>query len=342
VDRSRSAPAGVLASAILVTAVTLLLFPLANLDPGVSSGVLYVSAVLLVAIYWGLWLGLLTSLESVAALVYFRADPHGSFAVESAGDAVAIGVLLVTCVIASVIADRARQRTQAAEDRLRLEEELRERDAERIRLQETHASRARVLAAADEERRRVVRDLHDGGQQRLVQTIVTLKLARQAMERGDEDGASLVAEALDQAEQANAELRELARGILPTVLTRGGLRAGVDALVARTRVPVQMDVFEGRLSRAVEATAYFVIAEALTNVVKHAGARGAEVTAVVEGGVLRVEIRDDGAGGARPDGSGLRGLDDRVAALDGKLRVTNPADGGTRIVATIPVPDQAI
>jgi signal transduction histidine kinase len=222
-----------------------------------------------------------------------------------------------------------------------LEEELREREAERIRLQEVHASRARVLAAADEERRRVVRDLHDGGQQRLVQTIVTLKLACQAIERGDQDCASLVGEALDQAEQANAELRTLARGILPTVLTRGGLRAGVDALVARTRLPVEVDVFEGRLSRALEATAYFVIAETLTNVAKHASARGAEVTAVVEEAILRLEVRDDGVGGARPDGSGLLGLDDRVAALDGELRVTSPAEGGTRVVATIPVPDQA-
>jgi signal transduction histidine kinase len=125
------------------------------------------------------------------------------------------------------------------------------------------------------------------------------------------------------------------------VLTRGGLRAGVDALVAHTRLPVEVDVFEGRLSRALEATAYFVIAGTLTNVAKHASARGAEVTAVVEEAILRLEVRDDGVVGARPDGSGLLGLDDRVAALDGELRVTSPAEGGTRVVATIPVPDQA-
>jgi signal transduction histidine kinase len=338
VSTSRSPLAGVATAAIVVTAVTLVLYPVSELDPGVSSGVLYVLGVLLVASYWGLWLGLLTSLGSALALAYFHARPRGSFDVENAGDAVAIGVLLLTAVVASFIADRARQRAEAAEQRLALEEELRRRDAERIRLQAVHVSRARVLAAADEERRRVVRDLHDGAQQRLVHTVVTLKLAQQALGRQDRDSESLVREALDQAEQANAELRELARGMLPTVLTRGGLRAGVDALVARTPVPVEVDVLERRLPPAVEATAYFVIAEALTNVAKHARARGAEVTASVNDGRVYVAVRDDGVGGARQEGSGLLGLDDRVAALDGDLQVTSPAYGGTLIEATIPVP----
>jgi signal transduction histidine kinase len=340
VRTSRSPLAGLVVSATLVTAVTLILYPLADLDPGVSSGVLYVVAVLLVATYWGLWLGLLTSLFSALALAFFHAKPEGSFSLADASDYVAIGVLLATSVVASFIADRARQRADEAVKRLALEEEIREREAERIRLEEVHASRARALSAADDERRRVVRDIHDGAQQRLVQTIATLKLARQGMERGDDGSEGLVGEALDQAEQANIELRDLARGIRPTPLTRGGLRAGVDALVARTPVPVEVDVFAGRLSPTVEATAYFVIAEALTNVAKHARARRAEVMAAVDGGVLHVEVRDDGVGGAKPDGSGLLGLGDRVTALDGQLRVTTPAEGGTRIMATIPVPGQ--
>jgi PAS domain S-box-containing protein len=199
------------------------------------------------------------------------------------------------------------------------------------------ASRARIVAAADEERRRVVRDLHDGAQQRLVQTVITLKLATTALRRDDAQAGALVAEALEQAESATAELRELAHGIMPSVLTRGGLRAGVDTLAGRMPVPVENRVAVGRLPATVEATAYFVVAEALTNVAKHARAGHAEVTAWIEDGTLAVQVRDDGMGGARADGSGLLGLADRLAALDGELRVKSPADGGTLIAAAIPV-----
>jgi signal transduction histidine kinase len=204
--------------------------------------------------------------------------------------------------------------------------------------EEVAASRARIVAATDDERRRVVRDLHDGAQQRLVHTIITLKLARRAFQSEEADAPALVTEALGHAEQATAELRELAHGILPAVLTQGGLRAGVDALASRMPVPVHTDVSVGRLPAAVEATAYFVVAEMLTNVAKHARARRVAVTARVEDGTLRVQVRDDGIGGARPDRSGLIGLADRLAALDGRLRVESPAVGGTLLAADIPVP----
>jgi signal transduction histidine kinase len=199
-------------------------------------------------------------------------------------------------------------------------------------------SRARIVAAADDERRRVVRDLHDGAQQRLVQTIITLKHARRAIGKGQEAGPALVGDALHQAERANVELRELAHGILPAVLARDGLVAGVEALASRAPVPVEIDVRVDRLPTAVEATAYFVVAEALTNVAKHAHAGHASVTARIEDGKLAVRVRDDGIGGARAGGSGLTGLADRLAALDGELRVENPADGGTVVAAAIPVP----
>jgi signal transduction histidine kinase len=200
------------------------------------------------------------------------------------------------------------------------------------------ASRARIVAATDDERRRVVRDLHDGAQQRLVHTIITLKLARRALENDKEGALALLAEALGHVEQGNTELRELAHGILPAVLTRGGLRAGVEALASRTPVPVDNRASLSRLPAAVEATAYFVVAEALTNVAKHARAQCAAVTAQVEDGTLRVQVRDDGIGGARPDGSGLVGLADRLAVLDGRLRVESPADGGALVTADIPLP----
>ena len=203
---------------------------------------------------------------------------------------------------------------------------------------EVVASRARVLAAGDDARRRVVRDLHDGAQQRMVHTILTLQLATRALREHDAAAESLVAEALDQAEQANAELRELAQGILPSVLTQGGLLAGVHALVSRIDLSVTVDVSSQRLPLAIEASAYFVVAEALTNVIKHSKAQEAVVRAGVDGPALLVEVRDDGVGGANRDGAGLVGLDDRVAALGGALRVESPAGGGTLIAATLPVP----
>jgi signal transduction histidine kinase len=199
------------------------------------------------------------------------------------------------------------------------------------------ASRARLLTAGDDARRRVVRDLHDGAQQRLVQTIITLKLARRAAQNDGDSADALVVDALDQAEQANTELRELVHGILPPVLARGGLRAGVRALVSRVRVPVDVAVAADRLPAEIEATAYFVVAEALTNVVKHSEARGAEVKAWVEEGLFHLDVRDDGVGGARPDGTGLLGLNDRIAALGGRLRVQSPPGQGTRITATLPL-----
>jgi signal transduction histidine kinase len=199
------------------------------------------------------------------------------------------------------------------------------------------ASRGRVVVAAHNERRRVVRDLHDGAQQRLVHTIVTLKLAERALANNGGVGGALVREAIAEAELATAELRELAHGILPAVLTRGGLRAGIEALASRAPVPVDVSVRVERLPEEVEATAYFVVAEALTNVAKHAWADSATVTAVVDDHTLRVEVRDDGLGGARRDGHGLVGLQERLATHDGRLRVESPVRGGTLVSALIPL-----
>jgi signal transduction histidine kinase len=203
------------------------------------------------------------------------------------------------------------------------------------------ASRARIVAAADESRRRIERDLHAGAQRRLVHAVVALKLAQQALSDGNPGAGQFAAEALQHAEQANFELRELAHGILPAALTRGGLRAGIDGLVSRISVPVTVDVSVERLPAGVEATAFFVVSEALTNVVRHARASSAEVSARLDRGRLRVEICDDGVGGARSgDGTGLGGLEDRVAALAGTLVVESPRGGGTRVCALLPVPGE--
>jgi signal transduction histidine kinase len=201
------------------------------------------------------------------------------------------------------------------------------------------ASRARVVATADETRRRIERDLHDGAQQRLVYTVVTLKLARRALAAGETGSFERrVEEALEHAERANAALRELVHGILPASLSRGGLRAAVAALVARAPIEVRVDVTDERFDPGLEATAYFIVAEALTNVFKHANATRAHVRATVEGGVLEVEVGDDGGGGAHLNGSsGLLGLSDRTAAAGGELAIESPPGGGTTVTARLPV-----
>lgn len=204
---------------------------------------------------------------------------------------------------------------------------------------ELRASRARVVGASDETRRRIERDLHDGAQQSLVRTVIALKLARRAIGAGSEESTKLVDEALGHAESANEELRELAHGILPAVLTRGGLRSGVEALASRAPLPVSVEVADQRLAPGLEATAYFIVAEALTNVVKHAQASRAEVRASLSGDALRVEVRDDGIGGATADdGSGLVGLEDRAEAAGGELNVESPPGGGTVISVSLPLP----
>jgi PAS domain S-box-containing protein len=199
------------------------------------------------------------------------------------------------------------------------------------------ASRARLLTEADEARRRVVRDLHDGAQQRLVHAIVTLKLAQAAFGAGDGNAEKLVGDALGHAERGIAELRELAHGILPAVLTHDGLRAGLDALVERLDLPVKVDLRAARLAAEIEASAYFIVAEALTNVMKHSRASHAEVTASVEDDVLLVDVRDDGVGGADATGHGLVGMADRVTALGGQLTIDSPADRGTHVRARFPL-----
>ena len=199
------------------------------------------------------------------------------------------------------------------------------------------ASRARVVATADETRRRLQRDVHDGAQQRLVHTIIALKLARDALAAGS-SATDLVDEALANAERANNELRDIVHGILPASLTRGGLRAGLESLVADLAFPVDVRVSAPRLPTATETTAYFVVAEALTNVVKHSQARRAHVQVDLDGDTLVVEVRDDGVGGADPTrGTGLIGLLDRVDAAEGNLAITSPAGLGATLRATLPI-----
>ena len=199
------------------------------------------------------------------------------------------------------------------------------------------ASRARLVTEADAARRRVVRDLHDGAQQRLVHAVITLGLAEQALELDDGTAQPLIAEAMEHARRANEELRKLAHGILPADLAGGGLRGGVDAIVERLDLDVNVDLPAERFPAEIEVSAYFIVAEALTNIVKHAHAESAEVTASVHDGTLQVKIHDDGIGGADPGGHGLVGMHDRVTALGGQLSIESPAGGGTLVAASLPI-----
>jgi signal transduction histidine kinase len=199
-------------------------------------------------------------------------------------------------------------------------------------------SRARIVAAADEERRRIERDIHDGAQQRLVALGLQLRNAQRRLGReSDPEVQQLLSDAVGELQLAVYELRELARGVHPAVLTEEGLAAALESLVARTPFPITLDVAEERLPEQVEATAYFVVCEALTNMAKHAHASKATICAHRQDGVVTVAIEDDGIGGAfAKDGSGLRGLSDRVEALGGRLAIDSPPSGGTRIVAEMP------
>jgi signal transduction histidine kinase len=199
------------------------------------------------------------------------------------------------------------------------------------------ASRARIVAAADEQRRRVVRDLHDGAQQRLVQTVIDLQLAHGRGDVPAETGA-LLDDALEHATAAIDELRELVGGLHPAVLTHHGLGAAVEALAQRAPLPVDVAVGDRRYPPSLESAAYFVVAEALTNVAKYASATTAGVVAEERDGRLVITVRDDGVGGARrAAGRGLAGLEDRVAALGGTLAVDSPAGGGTVVRAAVPL-----
>ena len=208
----------------------------------------------------------------------------------------------------------------------------------RAQFQEVRASRARIVEASDEARRRIERDLHDGAQQRLLTLALSLRMAKDQLSGSpDPTARKVLEEAEDEMRLAITELRELAQGIHPAVLTEQGLAAAVEMLAENASVPVLVDIPEERFPSPVEATAYFVVSEALSNVAKYADASRVTVTVRAEMGTLIVEILDDGNGGADPlGGTGLRGLADRVAALDGQMSITSEPGRGTTVRAQIP------
>jgi signal transduction histidine kinase len=202
---------------------------------------------------------------------------------------------------------------------------------------ELAASRQRVIEAADAERRRVGRDLHDGAQQRLMAVSNLLTATSRKLDGEDAGARQLVELARDELSAANAELRELARGLHPVALAERGLHDALESLTAGCAIPVELDVPELELPESAALAAYYLVAESLTNVSRYAQASRARVRATLDDGALRVEVADDGVGGANPTaGTGLRGLADRMQILGGRLEVDSPAGAGTRVTATIP------
>jgi signal transduction histidine kinase len=208
----------------------------------------------------------------------------------------------------------------------------------RVQLAKVRESRARIVAAGDEVRRQVERNIHDGAQQRLVSLALELRLAERRLQAGDRgDVDSVLSSAVDELQGAVTELRELAHGVHPAVLTDEGLTAALRLLAARSTVPVTIAATpDRRLPPEIEAAAYYVAAEALTNASKHAGASRVTISAERHNGTLVVEVADDGCGGADPSGAGLRGLADRVEAHGGRLHVESRAGQGTHVVGEIP------
>jgi PAS domain S-box-containing protein len=200
------------------------------------------------------------------------------------------------------------------------------------------ASRARLVSAGDEQRRRLERNLHDGAQQHLVSVAVKLRVAQTQLSARPEVAAKLVAESLHELGVGLEELREIARGLHPSILSEQGLRRALEALADRLPVVVELEAPEARLPDPVEATSYYIASEALTNVVKHSGATRAQVVVRVEGDVLRCTVADDGRGGADPvGGGGLVGLRDRAEAAGGSLSVVSPPGAGTVVTASLPL-----
>jgi len=208
--------------------------------------------------------------------------------------------------------------------------------------QELIVSRARLVTAFDAARQQVTRDLHDGAQQRFVSAIIGLQLAQRKWVSEPGRARELVDLALSDATHGMNELRELAAGIHPAILTQRGLAAALPALTDRLPIPVQLDLPLHRLPAPIEASVYFFCAEALTNVVKHARASSAWVTVAADDERCTVEVRDNGIGGARArsDSSGLTGLRDRIGALNGVMSIVTPAEGGTVLRAAVPLPDR--
>lgn len=285
---------------------------------------------------WAIGLALV-ALPGYVTSLPLRSVDLGIFRIHSGGETVAAFAIGLICL--GLLAPRATLML-AALDRKMVRWLLapRERSDLARRVDELEVSRSAAIDSAEAERQRIERDLHDGAQQRLVALAMDLGRARERFATDPERARQLVDDAHEEAKAALAELRDLARGIHPSVLTDRGLDAALSAVVARCPVPVSLSIdVPRRPTAAVESAAYFLVAEALTNVAKHSKATRAQVSIALRNNRLLVEVRDDGVGGADANqGGGLSGLSGRVSALGGWIRVLSPQNGPTSVMAEFP------
>jgi signal transduction histidine kinase len=330
-------------------------------DPALWRGVLYLLVLLPVGLVEFVVIFVMAFSAALATYpLWFWTLPEGQgllwsgvFVADTLPEALLVMLVGLVAVTATAVFVLEVAKAHAYLGRVLLGPSGRERLQERVEI--LTESRSRSVEAAILERRRIERDLHDGAQQRLVSLAMKLGMARQKLDRetsedsgvAGEQVARLVGEAHEEAKLALAEIRDLIRGIHPAVLTDRGLDAAISALAGRSPVPVSVDVYlDERPPEPVEITAYFIIAEALTNTARHSEASGVHVLVRREkslderdspkADLLVVEVEDDGKGGADPTGAGLGGLADRVAALDGRLFIESPAGGPTRVHAELP------
>ena len=314
---------GLLASVAMVAAVSGLVALLDPRVPPLYLLALYPLAVVAIAMVWGTGLAVVSAVLSVTVFDYLFIPPLHTLGVDNLADVVALVVFLATAVVVGVPAGRLRRALLEAE---RLSNEL-------------AASRARVISAGDEVRRRVERDLHDGAQQRLISLAFELRIAQDTLPVELSTLRADLGQVAEELTEVMEELREIARGLHPTTLSKGGLGPALRTLAQRSAIPVELHLNAvSRYTQPVEVAAYYVVCEALTNATKHADASRTEVVVEERDSTLRLRVCDDGIGGAEPKrGSGLIGLRDRIEALGGSIEVRSPVSRGTVIQVSLPI-----
>jgi signal transduction histidine kinase len=320
---------GVVVAALFIVVETFLVYLLKVRTPGNACGIFYLPGVLLVSTVWGFGLAVTTSLASAVAFAGLCSWP-APFMWAEPDNLVMITVFLAVALSANCLAYVARARAVEADQRRQ------EVEASNVELT---ASRVRIVAAADDARRRLERDLHDGAQQRLVSLGLELRAAEASVPADLHPLREQISDIVTGLAGVSQDLQEISRGIHPAILSKGGLGPALKSVARRSAVPVELDVaVDRRLPESAEVAAYYVVVEALTNATKHAQASEVFVCIKAEGANLRLSVRDDGIGGADShNGSGLIGLTDRVAALGGHLQISSPAGRGTTLLADIPL-----
>jgi signal transduction histidine kinase len=314
---------GLLASVAMVAAVSGLVALLHPRVPPLYLLALYALGVVAIAMVWDTGLAVINAVLAVTVFDYLFIPPLHTLGVDDMADVVALVVFLATAIVVGVPAARLRRAVLESE---RLSKEL-------------AASRARVIAAGDEVRRRVERDLHDGAQQHLISLAFELRIAQDTVPVELPTLRADLGQVAEELTEVMEELREISRGLHPTILSEGGLGPALRTLTQRSAVPVELHLnINSRYPQPVEVAAYYVVCEALTNATKHADASRTEVVLEERDSTLRLRVCDDGIGGAEPQrGSGLIGLRDRVEALGGSIDVTSPVSQGTVIQVSLPI-----